>query len=155
MGHVEEMGMRLPEFMKKFWYYNWIAITPVLVGVVTILGWAFAEPDEFLDYEFPLGAQILGWLLELNAVIFVAIVSAFTVFKRWRAGKPWAFVYVGPMLSPNKLWGPRADRPGAEAVIPPRQDSVATAPMPEGKDNKSFDAEAQPPPPPPPYNGDE
>ena len=60
-------------------------------------------------FKYPSGIQFLGWLLELNALILVALVSVAIMVKRSRQGKPWAMIRPGPLLTPNQLWGPRPD----------------------------------------------
>lgn len=109
LKHIEEMGMNLPAFMKWFWWICWTIITPILIFVVTILSWINAAGDEFLDYVFPTWVTVIGWGLELVAIFIIVIVLIITVIKRVYAGKSWAFIKPGPLMTPNKLWGPRPD----------------------------------------------
>lgn len=54
---------------------------------------------------------MLGWMLELEPLAIVAIVMVYTVVKRKYNGKSVAFVQPGPLMSPNKMWSARPDRP--------------------------------------------
>eukprot|EP00095_Tigriopus_kingsejongensis_P006983 maker-scaffold641_size121017-snap-gene-0.20 protein:Tk06983 transcript:maker-scaffold641_size121017-snap-gene-0.20-mRNA-1 annotation:"sodium- and chloride-dependent glycine transporter 2-like" len=129
LRHVKEMGMNIPAFMSWYWWACWTIITPILIGVVTILAWVNAAGDEFLDYVFPTWVSVIGWGLELVAVFILVIVSILTVIKRIRAGKTWAFLYAGPLMTPNKHWGPRPD-----SGLPTGN---------TGKDNDGFDDESE------------
>ncbi|TRY75205.1 hypothetical protein TCAL_04611 [Tigriopus californicus] len=109
LKHVEEMGMKIPVFMKWFWWICWTIVTPIIIAVVTILSWINAAGDEFLDYTFPTWVTVIGWGLELVAVFILVLVSIATIIKRIVAKKPWALIKPGPLMLPNKHWGPRAD----------------------------------------------
>lgn len=105
--HVKEMGMELPSFMAWYWYLCWTFITPVIIGVVTVLAWASWPGDFFLDYTYPPQIEAIGWGLELVATVTVFLGSVVTVIKRQRAGKPVDFLRAGVLMSPNQHWGPR------------------------------------------------
>ncbi len=109
LRHARQMGMHLHPAVETFWYVCWMFLTPLIVGIITFLAWIYFEPDSLEDYEYPPAAQFLGWALELAPVGVVVLGAIITVFKRRRAGKTWAFIKPGPLMRPNKLWGPRAD----------------------------------------------
>lgn len=107
LGHIEEMGIHIPRPVRWYWWTCWVIVSPAAVGVLTLFGWAKYSGDSFLDYEFPAGAQVLGWLLELTPIAIVLAGSAYVVGTRLSEGKPVAFVEPGPLMTPSHKWGPR------------------------------------------------
>ncbi len=116
MNHVEEMGMRLPAVVKWYWLICWVLITPALLLIVIVIAWIGFSGDSLLGYTYPGWASALGWGIELLPEAIIIAVSAYTTIKRYRAGKPVAFLRTGPQMKPNSKWGPRPDRPGAPQV---------------------------------------
>ena len=109
LRHVEEMDMIIPRFMKVYWWTCWTIITPAIIAVVTVLQWANAGNDYYLDYTYPAAVTAMGWGLELVAVFIIFVISVVTVIRRSSRGKTWAFIKPGPMMQPNHMWGPRPD----------------------------------------------
>ena len=122
--HIAEMGMILPGFLKVYWKTCWVFITPVIIAAVTINSWIGRDPDNYLGYTYPGAVVFLGWCFELLAVSIVVVFLVLTLFKNWKKGESNAFVNPGPMMLPNKSWGPRPDS-GLPTVV--------------GQDNPSFD----------------
>ncbi len=109
MKHIRTMGMEIPRFMYVFWITCWSVVSPVLIFIVTVLAWVNYVPDSYEDYEYPSAVQFMGWLIELESLFILGFVTLYVVWKRRKAGKPVAFIKPGPMMRPNRLWGPRAD----------------------------------------------
>jgi solute carrier family 6 amino acid transporter-like protein 5/7/9/14 len=115
--HMEEMGMKLPKAMLWFWWTSWIIVTPILILVVTVLAWANFPGDGVLGYSFPGWVVAMGWGIELLPEAIIVVVGAFTLYKKSKAGESLAFVLVGPQMTANKKWGPRADRPNKTIYV--------------------------------------
>ncbi len=126
LRHVREMGMELPRLVIWYWWTCWVVITPVLVTGIIILAYVYYQPDYVEDYTFPPAAQLLGWLLELFPLSVVIFTAIYVVIKRGRANKPNSFLKAGPLMTPNRLWGPRPDRP-----------------RPTGDSNEAFEEEVE------------
>jgi len=109
MRHIKEMGMDLPRPVALYWRTCWMYVTPAIVGSITILAWVYFEPDSVEDYEFPIGAQILGWLIELFPFAVTILGGVIAIWQRKESGESFAFLKTGPMMRPNEQWGPRAD----------------------------------------------
>ncbi len=109
-GNIKEMGMWIPKFMEIFWKTCWFLITPIVIGVVTILSWTSRAGDQFLGYEYPPAVQAMGWGLELVSIAIVVVISIITIVQNIRNGVDTSFVKPGPMMTPKASWGPRADR---------------------------------------------
>ena len=107
--HIEEMGMKLPGFLKVYWRTCWTIITPFMIAFVTIYAWAYKEADFYLGYEYPPAVQFLGWCFELLALSVLIIYGLIVIIKRCRKGDPVAFLKPGPMMLPKDTWGPRPD----------------------------------------------
>ncbi len=114
-GNIKEMGMWIPKFMEVFWKTCWFFITPIVIGVVTILSWASRAGDQFLGYEYPPAVQAMGWGLELVSISIVVVVSIITVVQNIRNGVDTSFIKPGPMMTPKASWGPRSDR---DEIVP-------------------------------------
>ena len=56
--HIDEMEMKIPKFMKIFWRSTWQVITPLIIGIVLITGYAAAREDKYLGYTYPDSAQV-------------------------------------------------------------------------------------------------
>ena len=52
------MEMKIPKFMKIFWRSTWQVITPLIIGIVLITGYAAAREDKYLGYTYPDSAQV-------------------------------------------------------------------------------------------------
>ena len=52
-GNIMEMKMYIPKFLEVYWKTCWFLITPIVIGVVTILSWGTRAPDQFMHYEYP------------------------------------------------------------------------------------------------------
>ncbi len=107
--HVEEMGMKPWSFMKYYWKTCWVVVTPIIIIFITVQAWADHADDHYLNYVYPGFAQFMGWGIELLSFGIVAVVSIWTTFKKWRSGSEIAFLKSGPMMSPKRTWGARAD----------------------------------------------
>ena len=44
--------------MKIFWRSTWQVITPLIIGIVLITGYAAAREDKYLGYTYPDSAQV-------------------------------------------------------------------------------------------------
>ena len=59
MGHVKEMGIRMPRPLKIYWYTCWIVVSPALLLLVVVLFWSEGQQDQFLDYVYEPGIQVI------------------------------------------------------------------------------------------------
>ena len=113
--HIEDMGMKLPGFLKTYWKVCWTIITPFMIAFVTIYAWAYKEGDKYLGYEYPPAVQFLGWCFELLALATLVVFGIIQIVKKCRRGESVAFLKPGPMMLPKTTWGPRPD----SGLVPP------------------------------------
>eukprot|EP00091_Calanus_sinicus_P014005 TRINITY_DN3123_c0_g1_i2.p1 TRINITY_DN3123_c0_g1~~TRINITY_DN3123_c0_g1_i2.p1 ORF type:complete len:652 (-),score=190.36 TRINITY_DN3123_c0_g1_i2:80-2035(-) len=107
LENIEEMGMKLPAFMKYYWLSMWMVVTPIVLCFVLIMNFvqyspAYSPSYTQENYYFPIGIQFLGWIMALVAVFFILIGIAFQIYNRKKNGKPTDFK---SMVSPNEKWG--------------------------------------------------
>jgi len=107
LENIEEMGIKLPIFMKYYWMSMWMVITPVVLLFVLIMNFvqyspAYSPSYTQENYYFPVGIQFLGWVMALVAVFFILIGVVAQILKRKKNGKPTDFK---SMISPNEKWG--------------------------------------------------
>merc|ERR1712123_462217 len=107
LENIEEMGIRLPAFMKYYWLSMWLVITPVCLFFVLIMNFvqyspAYSPSYTQDNYVFPVAIQFLGWVMALVAVFFILIGVAFQIYNRKKNGKPTDFK---SMITPNEKWG--------------------------------------------------
>lgn len=97
--NIHEMGMRLSIVTKMYWRSVWLVITPigsiaVFIFILTDLG-----PTQFRDYEFPLWADILGWMFGLATLVPFVVFASIEMIK----GKD----NIRDLLKPTENWGPQ------------------------------------------------
>jgi len=107
LENIEEMGIKLPVFMKYYWLSMWMVITPIVLLFVLIMNFvqyspAYSPSYTQDNYYFPIGIQFLGWIMALVAVFFILIGVVAQILKRKKNGKPTDFK---SMISPNEKWG--------------------------------------------------
>ena len=136
MNHItKDMGMRIPAIIRGYWIACWVVFTPALIGTAMALSWVSHRPDQLFDYTFPTLIQALGWLIELSPILAVLVLSAIGACRRSMRGEDIAYIKKGPMMQPNKSWGPRKD-----AGIDNGQASseIAEVKVKAGIENESF-----------------
>jgi len=112
-GNIREMGIRLPKVSFYYWSANWFAITPIILGFITITTWVNFTPASYslmgkIDYLFPNGIQFLGWMMASGPVfIFIGFAIA-EYYLRKKAGKA---VDIKSMLRPSGKFGPAVRYP--------------------------------------------
>ena len=104
--NIEEMGLKVPKFMKYYWLSMWMVITPVVLFFVLIMTFvkyspAYSPSYTQDNYVFPVGIQFMGWLMALVAVALIIIGVFFQCYNRKKNGKPTDF---RSMTSPNEKW---------------------------------------------------
>jgi len=106
--NIEEMGMRIPTFMKWYWMATWLCLTPGVLCFVLIMTFVQYSPayasnvvTEF--YYFPAGIQALGWLMAAFPIVFIPFIAYLQYRKRRAAGESTS---LKAMFSPNSKWGP-------------------------------------------------
>jgi solute carrier family 6 amino acid transporter-like protein 5/7/9/14 len=105
--NLKEMEIPMPWVMKWYWKICWKFISPTILTVLIIMGLAQSGPVKYSNYEFETPVQALGWMLGVSTVIFIPLVGAWNVYKRYRAHKPvgWA------LLKPTPKWKPANGQP--------------------------------------------
>eukprot|EP00088_Acartia_fossae_P009522 TRINITY_DN1462_c0_g1_i9.p1 TRINITY_DN1462_c0_g1~~TRINITY_DN1462_c0_g1_i9.p1 ORF type:complete len:732 (+),score=113.65 TRINITY_DN1462_c0_g1_i9:92-2287(+) len=106
--NIEEMGMRLPKFMKWYWMATWLVLTPGILTFVLIMTFVQYTPAytfriDVDKYVFPVGIQLLGWLMALLPIVFIPFIGFLQYRKRKAAGQS---TELRDMFSPNNKWGP-------------------------------------------------
>jgi SNF family Na+-dependent transporter len=108
--NIMEMKIKIPKFMAVYWKVCWFLITPIIIGVVTILSWVSRSGDQFLGYEYPPAVQAMGWGLELVSIFIVVVIAVWTIYQNIKDGVDTSYLKPGPMMTPKSSWGPRPDR---------------------------------------------
>ena len=107
LQNMEEMGLKLPAFMKYYWLSMWMVITPLVLLFVLIMNFvqftpAYSPSYTQENYTFPTGIQFMGFLMALAPVALIIIGVVMQTLKRKGQGKPTDFK---SMTSPNEKWG--------------------------------------------------
>jgi len=107
LENMEEMGLKLPAFMKYYWLSMWMVITPLVLLFVLIMNFvqftpAYSPSYTQENYTFPTGIQFMGFLMALAPVALIIIGVVMQTLKRKGQGKPTDFK---SMTSPNEKWG--------------------------------------------------
>jgi len=107
LENMEEMGLKLPAFMKYYWLSMWMVITPLVLLFVLIMNFvqftpAYSPSYTQENYTFPTGIQFMGFLMALAPVALIIIGVVMQTLKRKGQGKSTDFK---SMTSPNEKWG--------------------------------------------------
>ena len=104
LSNIKEMNIWMPKILKYFWMCCWILVTPGLVLTITIIGFIGRDDDSHEGYVYPIGAQVLAYLVELSPVALVLIVAAVKVVTHLVGGSGLASLFS------SEKWQPREDR---------------------------------------------
>ena len=82
--NLAEMNMKPVMPVKYMWIFLWKLIAPIILVLVTILGWMNHERMRYDDYEFPDAVEAIGWIFE---VLPLCIALFYPIYPLWRAKK--------------------------------------------------------------------
>ncbi|XP_075971849.1 sodium- and chloride-dependent glycine transporter 1-like [Anticarsia gemmatalis] len=127
MKDLATMGMKLNVLQRIYWKSVWVAIVPC--GSFAILVFILYEwtPPAYGSYEFPVFANVLGWLVGASTLVLFPVGVAWALYHGYR-GKE--------LFTPTQAWSP-ADK----SLRAPRSDSIVTtdsAPPHGPYDNMGF-----------------
>jgi len=87
MDNIREMKMNLPKPVEMYWKICWMFVTPLLLTVVLVLQFVYAEEVKYGQYTFPDEIQALGWIIGCASTIFIPAIGAWQYYRRYRKGK--------------------------------------------------------------------
>lgn len=77
LDNIKEMGMKLMKVTRLYWTSVWVVLTPLLLAAVFVFMLTDLAPTEFRGYEFPVWADIMGYMFGLATltpfIIFASI----------------------------------------------------------------------------------
>merc|ERR1712165_677890 len=102
LDNIREMKMNLPKPVKLYWKICWKFVTPILLTVVLVLQFVFAEPVKYGDYVFPEEIQAFGWVIGCASTAFIPGIAAYQYYRRFKKGKNIGL----DMFRRTQRWGP-------------------------------------------------
>merc|ERR1712165_420878 len=102
LDNIREMKMNLPKPVELYWRICWQFVTPILLTVVLVLQFVFAEEVKYGDYTFPPAIQDFGWVIGCASTAFIPGIAAWQYFRRHKKGKNIGL----DMFRPSPRWGP-------------------------------------------------
>jgi len=85
-----------------FWKWAWKVIAPSIVSLILIFTIIKYSGNVYGDYEFPMWANTIGWMITFSSVICVPIVAIYKIF--YEQGSLWTRIQ--NLSKPSYDWGP-------------------------------------------------
>jgi len=102
LDNIREMKMNLPKPVEWYWKICWTVVTPLLLTLVLVLQFVFAEDVKYGEYKFPEEVQALGWIIGCTSTAFIPAIGIWQYIRRNRKGKNIGLA----MFKPTHRWGP-------------------------------------------------
>ncbi|KAJ8958268.1 hypothetical protein NQ318_017412 [Aromia moschata] len=101
LDNMADMGMTLSKWSRYFWWTSWVIITPLsLIGIFVFQMSNFSY-TYYEDYQFPLWADMIGWMIGLTTLAPLFIFGVWVVWKGGYKGKK--------LLTPTSDWKPQGE----------------------------------------------
>ncbi|KAG7165430.1 Sodium- and chloride-dependent glycine transporter 1-like 1 [Homarus americanus] len=71
-------------YPRIFWKYIWKFGMPLVVTTILIFSWIDYVPARYGDYQFPVWANVVGWMLSFSSVTLIPIVAIYKIL--WEKG---------------------------------------------------------------------
>ncbi|XP_071946467.1 sodium- and chloride-dependent glycine transporter 1-like [Antedon mediterranea] len=105
-----------------YWRACWMIVTPVLLIAIIVFTFVYYTPVTYSGYEYPVWAEVVGWILSCSSFIVIPIYAAIAVYRE-----------EGPILSrismlmkPTENWGPALNVNRLKAGYQPMGDGLDT-----------------------------
>jgi len=128
-----------------WWAVCWFFFTPAGVLFILIFSWYDYKEVTYGDYEYPMWAAGIGWVLTLVVVAGIFITSFALVINQCRRNEP-----VGDLFRPNREWGPALVKhrrlvlryvPESNFVVDPWEEGIQMNNVKADYNNPGFEAE--------------
>jgi SNF family Na+-dependent transporter len=97
-GLISEMGMKIWRVIMWYWKSVWLVITPIGCIAIFIFVLTGIQPLSFRGENFPLWADIVGWMIGTSTIICFPI---FAIYKLITIENK------RDLLKPTENWGPQ------------------------------------------------
>ena len=102
LNDIKMMDIKIPKVMEFYWRFCWCLVTPVSILVLIIMQFVQFEPYQYGSYIYPLGIQILAWLIPSTSVVIILLIAIYQIgFIRGRGSD------LIMLLRPSCEWGPQ------------------------------------------------
>ncbi|XP_043223107.1 sodium- and chloride-dependent glycine transporter 1-like isoform X1 [Amphibalanus amphitrite] len=105
-------------FHYVWWKWSWRVITPALVTGILVFTWIDYTPLKYGDYDFPLWANLLGWLISFTSVAMIPLLAVIKVYRM--DGDLTVRERIRILCQPDATWGPALDTHRMEAKLSKR-----------------------------------
>ncbi|XP_064634434.1 sodium- and chloride-dependent glycine transporter 1-like isoform X2 [Lineus longissimus] len=104
LGDIEDMIGRRSWIWHKFFVAFWQFLSPATLCFLLIFNWVQYKPIEYGTYEYPLWANLIGWLMALAPVVALPVMAGIKIYY---APKDMGFIQkLRHLLKPSADWGP-------------------------------------------------
>jgi solute carrier family 6 amino acid transporter-like protein 5/7/9/14 len=111
---LKEMGLPIPRILKYYWLTCWMVVTPLALGFILIMTFVQYSPTTSLqrpdvdeaNYVFPIGVQLMGWLMAAVSVVIVPVMGCFQLWKINQAKGLTGLDLLRAGFTANEKWGP-------------------------------------------------
>ncbi|XP_054159903.1 sodium- and chloride-dependent glycine transporter 2-like [Oppia nitens] len=79
MDNIKEMIGFYP-FPRLYWKIIYKFAAPIIIITLLVLQFVFRGPTTYGEYQYPVYAEAIGWLLCVSSIIFIPIIALYQVF---------------------------------------------------------------------------
>jgi len=89
-------------YPRIFWKWAWKLVSPLIVMFILVFTWVDYNGNSYGDYQFPVWANILGWLITFSSISFIPLVALIKL--TYEEGTLASRLY--KLTQPSYDWGP-------------------------------------------------
>ena len=102
LNDIKTMGIKIPKVLEFYWRFCWRLVTPISILFLIIMQFVQFEPYQYGSYIYPIGIQILAWLIPSTSVVIILLIAIYQIgFIRGRGSD------LIMLLRPSCEWGPQ------------------------------------------------
>ena len=99
LQNLEEMNPNIHPVLKLYWKSCWTVITPLILATLLVMSLTKFGQVKYGDYVYPLGVQILGYLITSCTLIWIPVFAVIEYRRNRRANDH------TNLLKPTEDWG--------------------------------------------------
>merc|ERR1712218_245045 len=100
---IEKMGIKIPKLLEYYWRFCWCFFTPVSILFLIIMQFVKFEVYTYGDYVYPIGIQVLAWLIPSTSVVIIIILGVYQIGYYRGSG-----LDIKALFRPSNKWKPQS-----------------------------------------------
>lgn len=99
---INKMEIKIPKPLEYYWKWCWCFLTPVSILFLIIMQFVEFEPYSYDGYVYPIGIQVLAWLIPSTSVVIILLIGIYKI--GYYRGCGWD---LKTLFHPTEKWGPQ------------------------------------------------